>query len=160
MQQIEGSNNQVAGRDYREGNTHLELNIHGDNYGPISLGGGGNGGATGGRTENHISQWPIAKLQAALTFYRAQWWSGLRGYWLNIPAFGMLALLLGIGVGLYSGVLPIRDPQSLWIVLACLLPLLMGLAFWLTRIRRIEIRVMASSQTALDEIRTELRRRR
>lgn len=153
--QVEGDRNRVAGRDYHEGNTHLQLNIHGDNYAPIAVG-------TSDRVTQPkpIHQWTVEELYTALAYYRAQWWSGFRGYWLNTPCLALLGLLFGMGSSLYAGVLPFHDPKALWLVLMLFLLAFAGLGFWLAYIRRIESRVMDESGTAVDEIRTELRRRR
>lgn len=155
---VEGDRNRVAGRDYQEGNTHLQLNIHGNNYAPISLGAGGSGG--GGDELRPIHLWTAEELRASLADYRAQWWSGFRGYWFNIPCLALFGVLLGIGSSLYAGVLPVREPQSMWMVLAPCLLAVAGLSFWLMNIRRIEGNLMAESRAAIDTIRTELRRRR
>lgn len=159
---VEGNRNRVAGRDYQEGNTHLQLNIHGNNYAPISLGAGGSGGGGGGggNEPRSIRLWTVEELKASLVYYRAQWWSGWRGFWLNIPCLTLLGLMLGIGSSLYAGVLPTSEPQTTWMVLAPCMLVIVGLSVWLARIRRIENRVMVESQAAIDEIRTELRRRR
>lgn len=157
---IGGNGHRFAHRDYHEqGNTHLELNIHGNNYGSISLGNAGSGGG-GGNDERPISLWLRPELDRALVYWRAQWWSGFRGYWLNIPCLLMLALLFGVAGSLFAGLLPIHNPQSTWLILVPTVLLMVGLSFWLTHVRRIEGRVMAESQAAIDAIRTEMRKRR
>ncbi|TBV10237.1 hypothetical protein [Stutzerimonas kirkiae] len=157
-QDFHGDVGQVAAGNIinRGGNTHLELNIHGNNYGSITVGSGSGGNERG----RQIYQWSVPELQEALARYRAQWWSGFRGYWLNIPCLLMLTLLFAMAGSLFAGVLPIRDPQSMWTVIVPCMLVLLGLSYWLTRIRRIESRVMAESQAAVDVIRTELRKRR
>lgn len=157
-QDFHGDVGQVAAGDISNtgGNTHLELNIHGNNYGPISLG----SGSSAGSGEQPLYLWSRSELDRALTYWRAQWWSAFRGYWLNIPCVLMLALLFGVAGSLFAGILPIRDPQSMWLVLAPTLLTILALSFWLTHIRRIEGLVMAESRAAIDAIRTELRKRR
>ena len=134
------------------------------NIGTVSLGGGSKGGGGDGSTEKMAArqphQWSSAELKAALAHYRAQWWSGFRGYWLNIPCVLMLALLFGMAGSLFAGILPIRDPQHMWLVVVPTMLTMAGLTFWLTHIRRIEGRVMAESRMYIDLIRTELRKRR
>ena len=156
--EVEGDRNRVAGRVYHEGSTHVQLTIHGDNYGPISLGADSSSG--GSDDPRPIYLWTVEELRESLAYYRAQWWSGFRGYWLNIPCMSMLGLMLGIGSSLYAGVLPIREPKSMWMVLAICILVIAGLSFWLMNIRRIEGNLMAESRAAIDEIKTELRRRR
>jgi hypothetical protein len=126
------------------------------NIGTLALGGGN----SGGDEPEPIRRWTVEELNASLAYYRAQWWSGWRGFWLNIPCVLMLLLPFGVAGSLFAGILPIRDSQSMWLVLVLLLPTFTGLGFWLANIRRIESRVMAESQAAIDEIRTELRCRR
>lgn len=161
-QEFHGNVGQVGAGNINNtgGNTHLELNIHGNNYGPISLGNAGGGSGGGGHDERPISLWLRPELDRALVYWRAQWWSSFRGYWLNIPCLLMLALLFGVAGSLFAGILPIRDPQHMWWVLAPTVLVMLGLSFWLTHIRRIEGRVMAESRAAIDAIRTELRKRR
>ena len=156
-QDFHGDVGQVAAGNINNkgGNTRLELNIHGDNYGPISLGGGGR---NDGERPIYLCSRP--ELESALAYWRAQWWSSFRGYWLNVPCLLMLALLFGIAGSLFAGILPIRDPQSMWLVLVPTVLLMLGLTFWLTHIRRIEGHVMAESRAAIDTIRAELRKRR
>lgn len=165
-QDFHGDVGQVAAGNVNNtgGNTHLELTIHGNNYGAISVGGRGKGGGGDGGGENvHVRplrQWSVAELKTALAHYRALWWSGFRGYWLNIPCVLMLTLLFGIAGSLFAGILPIHDPQHMWLVLVPTMLTLVGLSFWLTHIRRVEGLVMAESRAAVDAIRTELRKRR
>lgn len=164
-QDFHGDVGQVAAGNITNtgGNAHLELTIHGDNYGAISVGGGGKGGGDGTRESVHVRplpQWSVEELKATLAHYRALRWSAFRGYWLNIPCVLMLALLLGIAGSLFAGILPIRDPQHMWLVLVPTMLAILGLSFWLTHIRRIEGLVMAESRAAIDAIRTELRKRR
>lgn len=134
------------------------------NIGTLSVGGGGNGGGSHDDNGNvHVRplhQWSVAELKATLAHYRSQWWSGFRGFWLNIPCVLMLALLFGVTGSLFAGILPISNPQHMWLVLAPTVLVMLGLSFWLTHIRRIEGRVMAESRAAIDAIRTELRKRR
>ncbi|WP_339079059.1 hypothetical protein [Pseudomonas sp. TMP9] len=132
------------------------------NIGTLSVGGGrGSGdGCSGNVHARQLHQWSVAELKATLAHYRAQWWSGFRGYWLNIPCVLMLALLFGVAGSLFAGVLPIREPQHMWLVLAPTVLAMLGLSFWLTHIRRIEGRVMAESRATIDAIRTEIRKRR
>lgn len=116
--------------------------------------------SVGSNSFRPLYEWSVAELRATLSHYQSQWWSGFRGYWLNIPCILMLALLFGVTGSLFAGILPTRDPQHMWLVLAPTVLVMLGLSFWLTHIRRIEGRVMTESRAAIDAIRTELRKRR
>ncbi|MDH0894379.1 MULTISPECIES: hypothetical protein [unclassified Pseudomonas] len=161
-QDFHGDVGQVAARNIinRGGNTHLELNIHGNNYGSITVGGGGGSGGGSNESGRPIHQWSVPELKEALARYRSQWWSGFRGYWINPPCLLTLTLASAMAGSLFAGILPIRDPHSMWAIVAPCALVMLGLGYWLTRIRRIEGRVMAESQAAIDFIRTELRKRR
>lgn len=152
-QDFHGDTGQVAGEKIINsgGNTHLELTIQGDNYGPISV---------GRQQELPLHAASRHELSEALAYWRSQWWSGFWGFWLNIPCFLMLVLVVGIGVGIFTGFLLTRDLQSLLMVAVPAMIAIFGCGIWLNHIRRIEERVMAESRAAIDAIRTELRKRR
>ncbi|QZP26200.1 hypothetical protein [Pseudomonas mosselii] len=156
-QDFHGDTGQVAGEKIvnRGGNTRLELNIQGDNYGSISM--GGQGHSDEGRPLHLASR---QELTHALAYWRAQWWSGFRGFWFNLPCILMLVLILGIVAGLLTGVLVTSDPQQMWMLVIPMMAAILGCGLWMNHIRRIEERVMAESRAAIDAIRTELRKRR
>ncbi|MBC2658311.1 hypothetical protein H7A76_22960 [Pseudomonas sp. MSSRFD41] len=158
-QDFHGDAGQVAGKNVvnKGGKTHLELNIQGDNYGSISMVG----------SDNSSQERPLhlasgQELRNALAYWRSQWWSGVRGSWLNVPCILMLVLLAGLATAMFTGVLikTLQDPQSMWTVVVPIMVAILVCGVWLSHIRRIEDRVMAESSAAIDAIRTELRKRR
>lgn len=158
-QDFHGNVGQVAGGDVvnRQGDTRVEVNIQGDNYGPISL-------DTPARADRHeerpINRYSQTELTEILRRWRSQWWSGWRGYWFNIPCMLLVALMCSLVGILFTGLLPVADPQFAWKILVPTILIMLVLAFWMDRIRRVEAQVMAESRAAINAIELELRKRR
>lgn len=158
-QDFHGNVGQVAGQDVvnREGDTRFEVNIHGDNYGPISL-------DTPSRKQSYnerpISQYSHAELMQVLKHYKAQWWSGWRGFWLNIPCVLLVVMLFVVAGALVTGHLPVQDPQFTWKILLPTVLLMLTLGYWMSRIRNVEAEVMAESKRVIAAVKLELRKRR
>jgi hypothetical protein len=184
--EVEGNNNRVAGRDYIENNLRLSdedlkklavilareigsfpndgkqhelsVTVGGDQKGNISLGGTQiNIQAVRELTWDDLSP---NQLRSQLKHFNSQWWSGWRGYWLNVPVVLMLALSIGLAFSLFQGYLPIDNPQRTWMVMVIVLPIMLILGLLMTKIRRVEARHMADSQATIDAIQAALRRKR
>jgi len=145
----------------KDGKEHaIRVLVGGDNAGNISVGGTQvviNPTARRQRTWADLS---FDELHARLAEWRAQWWSGQRGYWLNLPCLLLLFIGAGIAWGIFTGRLPIltinQFPMLPFVVLACMFPLL----FWMMSIRRVEARHIQDCQAVIGDIQAELRRRR
>ena len=159
--EVEGNNNRVAGRDYIENNLRLsdedlkklasilarEIGAFPNDGKPhalsVTVGGDQKGNLSLGGTQINIQAvrkltWDDlgpTQLKSQLKQFNRAWWSGWRGYWLNIPVILMLAILVGLAFSLFQGYLPINDPQRTWMVLAILLPVMFALGLWMTKIR-------------------------
>lgn len=137
----------------------LSVTVGGNNSGNISLG----GTQIVFSPQEKQRTWAdlnTSELRAELVHWKAQRWSGWRGYWLNAPC---VLLMIGIALmvtGVLSGWLLSLPHTTLPYVLAPTVILMAILSTWMMRIRRIEGRLMQDSQTYIDTIEAELRRRR
>lgn len=102
----------------------------------------------------------LSELRAHLVHWKAQWWSGWRGFWLNAPCLLLMVGLVLMAAGLLSGWLLTLSPQTMPYVLAPTIILMAILTTWIMRVRRVEGRLMQDSQAYIDTIEAELRRRR
>lgn len=186
---VSGSNNRVAGRDYIEntlklgdeelkklgailaekigalphdGKPHsLSVTVGGDQAGNISLGGTQiNIQSVSPRPRKTWDDLDISELKVRLRYHRGEWWSGWRGYWLNLPCLLLLAVCVGMAGSLLLGYFPINNPQRTWVAMMVLLPLIGLLGWWMTKIRRVEMRHMDNSQAIIDQIQAAMRRKR
>lgn len=138
----------------------ISLTVGGSNTGNISLG----GTQIVVNPASHAPNWTelsVADLRAHLAHWKAQVWSGHRGYWLNIPCVLILLGGFGLAWGIFTGTLPGLTltgnyPWLPLVVLGVMLPLML----WLMSIRRVESRHIQDCQSVIDDIQAELRRRR
>ncbi|WP_312679852.1 hypothetical protein [Stutzerimonas nitrititolerans] len=138
----------------------ISITVGGSNTGNISVGGTQIVVNSTAR-EPSWSDLDPADLRRQLAHWKAQVWSGHRGYWLNMPCFLILAIGLGLVWGIFTGALPVLSvagsyPLLPFVVLGVMLPLML----WLMNIRRVEARHIQDCQSVIDDIQAELRRRR
>ncbi|WP_312466981.1 hypothetical protein [Stutzerimonas nitrititolerans] len=137
----------------------ISITVGGNNTGNISVG----GTQIVFNPREQQRSWAdldLAELRAHLAHWKAQWWSGWRGFWLNMPCLMLIAGLMLLGAGLLTGWLLTLSPQTMPYVLAPSIILMAILSTWMMRIRRVEGRLMVDSQAYIDAIEMELRRRR
>lgn len=101
-----------------------------------------------------------SELHQALRYWRAQWWGAKRAYWLNIPTALLLAIIVGMGYGIFTGALVNLRSGPSWEIVIPLMLATFGCMAWLANIRRVEALLIAESRSAMDLIQAELRRRR
>lgn len=144
----------------KDGKEHsISITVGGNNSGNIALGGTQIVLSQGEQQRSWVDL-DAAELFAHLGHWRAQWWSGWRGFWLNIPCLLLMLLLVMMAVGLLSGWLLTLGPQTMPYVLAPAILLMAILSTWMMRVRRIEGRLMQDSQAYIDTIKAELRQLR
>jgi len=137
----------------------ISITVGGNNSGNISLG----GTQIVLHPQERKRTWgdlAVSELLNHLDHWKAQWWSGWRGFWLNAPCLLLMLMLVLMVVGLLSGWLWSLGPQTMPYVLAPMIVLMAILSTWMMRIRRVEGRLMKDSQAYIDTIEAELRRRR
>ncbi|PKF70427.1 hypothetical protein CW360_14100 [Pseudomonas fluvialis] len=144
----------------KDGKEHsISITVGGNNSGNISLG----GTQIVFNSQGQKRTWAdlaVSELLNHLAHWKAQWWSGWRGFWLNAPCLLLMLMLALMAVGLLSGWLLSLGPQTMPYVLAPTIILMAILSTWMMRIRRVEGRLMQDSQAYIDTIEAELRRRR
>lgn len=144
----------------KDGKEHsLSITVGGNNSGNISLG----GTQIVFSPQEKQRSWADlsdSELRSELVHWKTQWWSGWRGYWLNAPCLLLMVGLVFMAIGLLSGWLFNLSQTKLPYVMAPLIILMAILTTWMMRVRRVEGRLMQDSQTYIDAIEAELRRRR
>ena len=145
----------------KDGKEHeISITVGGSNSGNISVGG------TQIVINPKTRELTWADLESSdLRKYLAQWkaqaWSGYRGYWLNVPCFLILVLGAGLVWSIFTGVLPIVSAAEGFPWLPVLvIGAMVTLMLWLMNIRRIEGLHIQKCQAVINEIQAELRMRR
>ncbi|HEY0286274.1 MAG TPA: hypothetical protein VGC62_04585 [Pseudomonas sp.] len=135
----------------------------------VTIGGNNGGHITIGGTQIVISSperersWhdlSTEELREHLEHWRAQWWSGWRGFWLNPPCVMLVLSLALVVAGLFSGWLLTLHINTMPYVSAVMLVTMAALSTWMMRIRRVEGQHMERSQAYIDTIESEMRQRR
>lgn len=145
----------------KDGKEHeISITVGGSNTGNISVGG------TQIVVNSKERELTWADLESSdLRRYLAQWkaqaWSGYRGYWLNAPCFLILTLGAGLVWSIVTGVLPTTAPfQGFPWLPVLVLGVMVALMLWLMNIRRVEGLHIQKCQAVINEIQAELRMRR
>lgn len=140
----------------------ITITVGGNNGGHISI--GGTQVVVGSKeSRREWTDLTDEELRQELQYWSAQWWSGWRGFWLNIPAILLILALVAIAFGLITGLLlttSIPDiPYSPYSLIATMAAI-SGLAAWMMTIRRVEGLHMQRSRSHIDAVKAEIRRRR